>query len=121
MLPLNVRRLHAALLAAAVLAPASAGAQSAFMSLNSLATGHLPQKQCLSRAKAAMQGAGFGYFDASTEAIWGLTTNRRDMLAIYCPPSHDIVVFAASSPTGNGNVTGPLVERLVEAWQKLGK
>jgi hypothetical protein len=108
-------------LAAALLAPAHARAQAAFMSLNSLPTHHLPQKRCLSRAKAALQAAGFAFFDASTEAIWGLTSDHHDMLAIYCPTSNDIVVFAAASPTGNGSSTGPLVERMVEAWQKLGK
>jgi len=136
---LHARWLLAALISAALVSPARLQAQTpipldaqgavqlhyaqaaAFMSLNSIATNHLPQQQCMSRAKAAIAAAGFEFFDESLEAVWGRTTSHRDMVAVYCPASHDIALFAAASPTGLGSVTGPLVDRMVEAWQKLSK
>ncbi len=111
----------AAVLAAAVFAPAHANAQAAIMSLNSVSTEDLPQADCMKRGRSAIEDAGFEYFDTTTEAVWGRTNGHRDMVAVYCLKSHDVAVFAASSPTGRGKVTAPLVDRLVESWQKLGK
>jgi len=113
--------LTAAILAAALLAPAAAHAQgAAIMSLNSIGTGDLPHADCMRKAKNVIRDAGFEYFDTTSEAVWGRTDSHRDMVSIYCLKSHDVAIFAAASPTGRGSVTGPLVDRLVKSWQDLG-
>jgi hypothetical protein len=113
--------LTAAVLAAALLAPAAAHAQgAAIMSLNSIGTGDLPHADCMRKAKNVIRDAGFEYFDTTSEAVWGRTDSHRDMVSIYCLKSHDVAIFAAASPTGRGSVTGPLVDRLVKSWQDLG-
>jgi hypothetical protein len=110
--------LTAAVLAAALLAPAAAHAQgAAIMSLNSIGTGDLPHADCMRKAKNVIRDAGFEYFDTTSEAVWGRTDSHRDMVSIYCLKSHDVAIFAAASPTGRGSVTGPLVDRLVKSWQ----
>ena len=110
--------LTAAILAAALLAPAAAHAQgAAIMSLNSIGTGDLPHADCMRKAKNVIRDAGFEYFDTTSEAVWGRTDSHRDMVSIYCLKSHDVAIFAAASPTGRGSVTGPLVDRLVKSWQ----
>jgi hypothetical protein len=112
--------LTAAVLAAALLAPATAHAQgAAIMSLNSIGTGDLPHADCMRKAKNVIRDAGFEYFDTTSEAVWGRTDSHRDMVSIYCLKSHDVAIFAAASPTGRGSVTGPLVDRLVKSWQDM--
>ena len=112
--------LTAAVLAAALLAPAAAHAQgAAIMSLNSIGTGDLPHADCMRKAKNVIRDAGFEYFDTTSEAVWGRTDSHRDMVSIYCLKSHDVAIFAAASPTGRGSVTGPLVDRLVKSWQDM--
>ena len=114
----NTSALTAAILAAALLAPAAAHAQgAAIMSLNSIGTGDLPHADCMRKAKNVIRDAGFEYFDTTSEAVWGRTDSHRDMVSIYCLKSHDVAIFAAASPTGRGSVTGPLVDRLVKSWQ----
>ena len=112
------RSVLAAALVAALLGPAQADGV-AMMSLNSVATDKLPHADCMTRARAAIEAAGFSYFDTTTEAVWGQANDHRDMVSVYCPKSTFIAVFAAGSPTGQGSVTEPLVNRLIAAWRKL--
>jgi hypothetical protein len=107
----------AAILAAATLtsAPAHAGA---IMSLNNRVTDDLPHEDCMRRARATIKDAGFRYHDTTSQAVWGTAHDRRDMVAIYCLTTRDIAVFAAASPTGDGKVTEPLVDRLTDAWER---
>ena len=59
--------LTAAVLAAALLAPAAAHAQgAAIMSLNSIGTGDLPHADCMRKAKNVIRDAGFEYFDTTS-------------------------------------------------------
>lgn len=108
----------AAILAAATFtaAPASAGA---IMSLNNRVTDDLPHKDCMRRAREAIRDAGFRYHDTTSQAVWGTANNRRDMVAIYCLTTRDIAVFAAASPTGDGKITEPLVDRLTDSWETV--
>jgi len=108
----------AAALAAAtslISAPASAGA---IMSLNNRSTNDMTHKECMRKARDTIRRAGFQYHDTTSEAVWGLANDRRDMVSIYCPTTRDIAIFVAGSPTGRGSVTEPLVDRLTDIWDK---
>ena len=108
--------LAAATLAAAATfaaAPANAGA---IMSLNNRSTNDMTHKECMQKARDTIRKAGFRYHDTTSEAVWGLANDRRDMVSIYCPTTRDIAIFVAGSPTGRGAVTEPLVDRLTDIW-----
>ena len=105
----------AAVLAATafVSAPANAGA---IMTLNNRPLSDMSQSECMRRAARIIRSAGFRYHDTTSEAVWGTAHERRDMVSIYCPKSREIAIFVAASPTGEGSVTEPLVNRLTDAW-----
>jgi hypothetical protein len=94
-------------------APAGAGA---IMTLNNRPTKDLSQDECMRKARTTIRKAGFAYHDTTSEAVWGLANDRRDMVAIYCLKSTPVAVFAGASPTGKGSVTEPLVDRLTDEW-----
>ena len=104
----------ATLLAAVAFVPAPASA-GAIMSVNNRSLDDVSTEQCLRRARATIKSAGFKYHDATSQAIWGLANDGRDMVVIYCP-TREIAIFVAASPTGKGSVTEPLVNRLTDAW-----
>jgi len=112
---LRLSAVAAVLTAFATFAPAPASA-GAIMSLNNRATNDMSHEECMRKAAAAIRRAGFKYHDTTSEAVWGLANNSRDMVAIYCPTTRDIAIFVAGSPTGRGAVTEPLVDRLTDEW-----
>ena len=120
---LRLSAVAAVLTAFATFAPAPASA-GAIMSLNNRVTNDMSHEEWvderavewLRKAAAAIRRAGFKYHDTTSEAVWGLANNSRDMVAIYCPTTRDIAIFVAGSPTGRGAVTEPLVDRLTDEW-----
>ena len=115
-----IRLCSAALVAAFVLAHGPAHA-AAIMTLNNRVTKDLTHADCMKRARSAISRAGLQYYDTTDEAVWGMANGRRDMVAVYCLTTADVVVFAAASPTGQGKVTEPLVNRVIDAWEALSR
>lgn len=109
-----------AALAAVTFASAPAGA-GAIMSVNNITTDKMSHEECMKLAARVVKDAGFRYHDTTSQAVWATANDRRDMVMIYCPTSRDIAIFAAASPTGRGEVTEPLVDRMTEAWDRANK
>jgi len=105
----------AAGLAAALLAAASASAQS-IMTLNHIITNGLPHADCMSRAGRTLQAAGLVYYDTTSEAQWAVTPDRAYMIAIYCLRARDVAILAATG--ADGSMTGSLVGRVQAQWQQ---
>lgn len=99
----------------ALISAAPANAQ-VIMTLNNITTEGMAHAECMSRAAATIDRAGFLYHDTTSEAVWGRTHDGRFMVAIYCLTTRDVAVFAVAGPHGEG--TSSNNRRLTTAWRQ---